>query len=210
MFVDEKQYNIKEKRLHKDVKRYKGKTYAEWAQELGVHQNRVAMHIKKHGHLDLVGTAPQSKPSTYKGKTYSEWAEELNMTWAGIAYAIKKYGNLDNMRKKPTYKGKTYVEWAKELDESLQKIASHIKKHGNLDNIHRTHSEAMSLVGQANAHTYKGKTIGEWAKELDVAKCTIRDHIAKHGHLDYVKLTNKEKILLRQLKKDEANSEIFN
>ena len=142
---------------------------------------------------------------TYKGKTYAEWALELNISTGLVSYHLTENGHLDNVGGKK-YKGKTYNKWAEELGVSHNTIRIHLKKHEHLDNIGKWGSNEERNA----ALSYKGKTKAEWAEELGVAKGTIRDHIAKHGHLDYVNLSLKELNLVKKLKKDEENSQIFN
>ena len=140
---------------------------------------------------------------TYKGKTYIEWAEELNVSKNTVHYHLKENGHLNKIGGKK-YKGKTYSEWAKELGVSSEKIRNHIRKYGHLDNIGKW------VSNEERTRSYKGKTTKQWAKKLNAAPCTIRDHLVKWGHLDYVNLPLKEYNLVKKLKKDEKNSEIFN
>jgi predicted transcriptional regulator len=134
----------------------------------------------------------------HKGKTVAQWAQELNCCQATIRDHIKKHGHLDDVKpKKVYYKGKTYAEWAQELNVTTNRISGHLKKNGHLDNI-------------GKFPKYKGKTYAEWAEELNVTYYIIKTHLAKHGHLKYVHLTSADNKLIKQLKKDQENSEIFN
>ena len=91
----------KHSKKHKNPVRYQGKTYQQWADELGCSPHSVWGHLRKHGHLDNIGKfGPNPNPRTYQGKTRWQWAEELGVTPRNIDYYLKKYGHLDKLVKK--------------------------------------------------------------------------------------------------------------
>ena len=104
------------------------------------------------------------------------------------------------------YKGKTYAHWAEKYDVHLNTIKRHMRLHGHLDKV----NTPGNRIAPANLKFYKGKRYAHWVQKLNISDATLRAHLKRHGHLDYVHLTLTQLNLVKKLKKDEENSEIFN
>ena len=125
-----------------EIKTIDGKTYEEWANELGVSVTAIHCFYERNGHLD--GCGEKNKGNLYQGKTSREWAELLGCGVATINFQLRKYGHLDNVGKKRTepcrpekivYQGKTYKQLELEYGVKSQSIRAHLKLHGHLDNL---------------------------------------------------------------------------
>lgn len=112
MFKDAKDYDMSlagksvRPKVEPKAKLYKGKTYKQWAQELGVHTETIRGHLKIHGHLKYAGVGkgkpgfaghPNNKQKYYKGKTYKEWAQELGVHSETVGYHHRTYGHLNKV-----------------------------------------------------------------------------------------------------------------
>lgn len=101
MFKDAKDYDIKLQRNY--GKKFEGKFYTEWAQELEVSLNVIHKRMNHHGtpfynndrNFKGVANGYGVKPKliSYDGKTATEWANELGIASSTIRKRLAQYGH---------------------------------------------------------------------------------------------------------------------
>lgn len=99
-------------------------------------------------------------------------------------------------------------------NETRQKISNATKGKKVSKEICRKLSEARKnndAVAQANrdmCRIHEGKTVVEWAEQLNCNLSTIRNHLYKYGNLDHIGTNKNKKILYRGLTVKEWASQL--
>ena len=124
------------------VKRYQGKTYAEWAKELGTTQQCILYRIQRYGD-PYPRVFRQKHESNFEGQSNTYWADILEVSVNTIQKRMKRFGEpfyygdrnfIGNGSKHPPvplYEGKTHYEWADILGITNGTVRNRLNAYGH-------------------------------------------------------------------------------